>query len=84
MAQRTTIMMDDKSLEAARELATHYHVSTSEAIRRAVLAHRDQLQGHPLEVRLERKRQFQMVIDAFEGHDPQEEVRRIKDEDEGF
>lgn len=77
-------MLDEKSLEAARELALHYHVSTSEAIRRAVLAHRAQLQGNPLEVRLERKRQFQMMIDAFEGHDPEEEVRRLKEEDEGF
>ena len=84
MAQRTTIMLDEKSLEAARELANHYHVSTSEAIRRAVLAHRDQLHGQPLEVRHERKRLFWRVIDAFEGHNPEEEVRRLKEEDEGF
>ena len=77
-------MLDDKSLEAARQLASHYQVSTSEAIRRAVLAHLDQIHGEPLEVRSERMRLFQLMIDAFEGHDPAEEVRRLKEEDEGF
>ena len=43
-------MLDEKSLEAARELATHYHVSTSEAIRRAVLAHRDLVAGGVIEL----------------------------------
>ena len=77
-------MLDEKSLEAARELAVHYQVSTSEAIRRAVLAQRDQLHGNPLEVRRERRRLFELMIDAFDGHDPEEEVRRLKEEDEGF
>ena len=41
MATRTTLMLDEDVRSAARELAHRYGCSTSEAIRRAVLRHRD-------------------------------------------
>lgn len=84
MTQRTSIVLDQQSLEAAHQLASHYRVSTSEAIRRAVVAHRDQIRGLQPNVRSEKRRLFESMIQAFEGHDPAEEVQRLKEEDQGF
>ena len=41
MTTRTTIVLDDESRQAVEELARHYACSMSEAIRRAVVGHRD-------------------------------------------
>lgn len=84
MYQRTTVMLDEESLRAARELSTRLNVSTSEAIRRAIVGYRDQLTETPTHLRRERRRMFEELIEAFQGHDPAEEVRRLKEEDEGF
>ena len=43
---RTTLILDDESRRAARELALRYDCSLSEAIRRAVVLHRDPAQDH--------------------------------------
>jgi hypothetical protein len=45
MSQRTSLILDDEIRAAAKELARHYDCSTSEAIRRAVLRHRDSVMG---------------------------------------
>lgn len=84
MPYRTTLMLDTKSRMAARELAVHYDCSTSEAIRRAVQRHRDQVLGLNAEVRRERKKLFVRLVDLFESNDAEAEIRRLKSEDAGF
>ena len=81
---RTTIILDEHSKRAARELALRLDCSTSEAIRRAIVSHKEQVFGIPLETRRERTEILLKWIDASEGMDPEAEVNRIKAEDEGF
>ena len=40
MAHRTTVLLDEETRTAARQLAMRYGCSTSEAIRRAIVRHR--------------------------------------------
>lgn len=77
-------MLDDESRAAARQLAARYGCSTSEAIRRAVLSHRDAVFGIPAGSRKERRTNLLRLIDLFKGHDAEEEIRRLKAQDEGF
>ena len=84
MYKRTTILLDEGTREAARQLAMRYGCSASEAIRRAVVRHRNTVFGVPAESRRERARSLRRLFDLFEGHDAEEEVRRLKAEDEGF
>ncbi len=84
MAYRTTLLLDDETRRAAKQLALRYDCSTSEAIRRAVVRHRDAAFGVPPERRQERRKTLERLFDLFEGHDADEEIRRLKTEDEGF
>ena len=84
MAVRTTLLLDDEVRAAARELANRYECSTSEAIRRAVLRHRDAVLGIPPSRRQERVRILERLFDLFEDHDASDEIRRLKEQDEGF
>jgi hypothetical protein len=84
MAIRTTLVLDEDVRSAARDLAHRYGCSTSEAIRRAVLRHRDAVLGIPPARRAERVRILERLFDLFQGHDPSDEVRRLKEQDEGF
>ncbi len=84
MAQRTTLLLDDDTKRAARQLALRYGCSTSEAIRRAVVRHRDAVFGVPVESRRERQKVLERLVDLFDGHDAPEEVRQLKLQDEGF
>lgn len=84
MSQRTTLILDAKTKEAARQLAMRDDCSTSEAIRRAVVRQRDAVFGVPAASRSERRRVLERLFDLFEGHDAEAEVRRLKREDEGF
>lgn len=84
MSSRTTLILDDDARSAARELAHRYGCSTSEAIRRAILRHRDAVLGIPSTRRAERVRVLERLFEQFQDHDPAEEVRRLKEEDEGF
>jgi hypothetical protein len=77
-------MLDDETRKAARELALRYDCSMSEAIRRAVLRHRDSVLGVPEEERERRTEALYRLFALFEGHDPEAEVRRLKAEDAGF
>lgn len=77
-------MLDEDVRAAARELAHRYRCSTSEAIRRAVLRHRDAVVGIPPARRAERVRTLERLFELFQGHDPADEVRRLKEQDEGF
>ena len=77
-------MLDEDVRSAAGELAHRYGCSTSEAIRRAVLRHRDAVVEIPPARRAERVRILERLCDLFQGHDPADEVRRLKEQDEGF
>lgn len=84
MAKRTTLLLDDDTRKAARELALRYDCNLSEAIRRAVVRQRNAVLGVPQEMRRERTRTLNRLFELFERNDPRAEVRRLKDEDEGF
>lgn len=84
MAQRTTLILDEDSKRAARELALRYDCSMSEAIRRAVVKHRDAVLGVAPASRRERRETLERLFGLFEGNDPEAEVRRLKREDAGF
>ena len=84
MSYRTTIVLDEASQQAARELASHFNCSTSEAIRRALLGFRDLTHGVSAGERRRRLDALYSLIDLFEGHDADEELRRLKAEDAGF
>lgn len=84
MAQRTTLVLDQRTRKAARELARHYQCTASEAIRRAVIRQRDLELGVEREVRRRRVKALERLFELFEGVDPDAEVRRIKAEDSGF
>jgi hypothetical protein len=84
MAHRTTLVLDEKSRKAARELAGRYGCSVSEAVRRSLLRQRDAEVGIPVSRRRERLVAFKRLIELFEGNDPEAEIRRLKAQDEGF
>lgn len=84
MSQRTTLLLDEESRRAARELAARYGCSVSEAIRRAIVRHRDHVLGVHGEARAERTRTLQHLVELFDGNDADAEVARLKAEDEGF
>ena len=82
--RRTTLILDDESSAAARQLADHYDCSVSVAIRRSLIAQRDALAGVPKEIRQRRVRTLKQLFEMFEGNNAAEEVRRLKMEDQGF
>ena len=84
MYKRTTVLLDEDTRAAARQLALQYGCSTSEAIRRAVVRHRDAVFGVPAESRKERAQALKRLFDLFEGHDAEAEIRELKAQDTGF
>jgi Trm5-related predicted tRNA methylase len=83
-ARRTTLILDEESRVAARQLADHYGCHVSEAIRRSLIAQRDSVAGVPKRIRQQRVRILKRLFEIFEGNDAAEEVRRLKMEDQGF
>ena len=81
---RTTIVLDEATRSAARELAQHYDCSMSEAIRRAVAHERDRVAGVSAEFRARRRQALAQLFTLFEGHDVEAELRGLKREDDGF
>lgn len=81
---RTTLILDEESRKAARQLAEHYGVPVSEAIRRSLIAQRDSVAGLSKRSREQRVRVLKRLFEIFEGNDAAEEVRRLKSEDQGF
>ena len=81
---RTSLMLDSETQQAARELALRHGCSMSEAIRRAILRHHDTMFGLPAQSRAERRRVLDRLFELFEGHDAEDEVHRLKAQDEGF
>lgn len=84
MSSRTTLVLDDKAREAARQLARRYGCSLSEATRRALVRQRDVEVGVPRERRRQRLQALRQLFDLFADNDPLAEVRRLKAQDEGF
>lgn len=84
MAYRTTLLFDEATRQAARELAAVYACSVSEAIRRAVVRQRDVVLGVSAEQRKQRRALLDKAFALFEGHDADAEIARLKDEDDGF
>jgi hypothetical protein len=82
--KRTTLILDEKTRKAARELAARYGCSVSEAIRRAVIEQREGSIGLGAYERRERRKLLERLFVLFEGHDAEEEIRRLKSEDEWF
>jgi hypothetical protein len=84
MTRRTSLVLDDRTRAAARDLARKYGCSVSEAIRRSVLRQRDAEIGVPAPRRRERVLALRRLIELSEGNDPAEETRRLKAQDAGF
>ena len=84
MASRTTLLLDDETRAAARQLAQRYRCSTSEAIRRSVVQQRDALLGIPRSRSRVRVATLRRLFVLFEDNDAVEEIRRLKAEDAGF
>jgi hypothetical protein len=84
MAHRTTILLDDESRRAAKQLAAALDVAPSEAVRRAIVAYRDQVIGASPELRKRRVRAFERALELFEDNDPAAEVSALKDQDKYF
>ena len=84
MAIRTILVLDEDVRSAARALAQRYGCSISEAIRQAVLHHRDMELGVSPARRAERVQALERLFDLFQDHDPVEEVRRLREKDEDF
>ena len=82
--KRTTLVLDEESRSAARQLADHYACGVSEAIRRSLIAQRDAVAGVTKRNRQERVKTLKRLFELFEGNDAAEEVRRLKTEDQGF
>jgi len=84
LSQRTTLILDPETRQAARQLALRYGCSASEAIRRAVVRHRDSVFGVPAESRSERRKVLDRLFQLFDGNDAEEEISRLKSQDAGF
>ena len=84
MSKRVTLALDNSTWSAVQDLAHQYNCSTAEAIRRAIMRHRETFLGQPEAGCPERVRHLKHLFDLFEGNDAEEEVRRLKEQDEGF
>ena len=82
MQTRTTILLDQPSRRAAKQLAAHLDVSPSEAIRRALAHYRNHVIGSPEADRRRRLAALDRSLVAFRGMDPAAELRRMKREDD--
>lgn len=82
--KRTTLILDEESRVAARQLADHWGCPVSDAIRRSLIAQRDSVTGVTKRARQQRVRTLKHLFEIFEGNDAAEEVRRLKMEDQGF
>ena len=84
MAHRTTILLDDESRRAAKQVAAALDVAPAEAIRRSIVAYRDQLVGTSADTRRRRVAALRRAIELFEGNDAEAEVRALKEQDAYF
>lgn len=81
VSSRTTIVLDDESRAAARELAATDGVTVSAAIRHAIVAERNRRIRVTGKRVAERERALQRLFELFDGHDAEAEIARLKAED---
>ena len=79
---RTTIVLDERSQAALDALTKHYGCSASEAVRRALVRHREQALGVPADKRKRRSAALRKLVAIMDGHDWQEEIAMLKEQDE--
>ena len=84
MVHRTTVLLDDDSRQAAKQLASELEVTPSEAVRQALVAYRDQIVGVSADSRARRVRAFKRAIELFEDNDAEAEVKALKEQDRYF
>lgn len=73
--------MSEPSEAALQALTKHYGCSASEAIRRALVQHRERALGVPADKRRRRRAALDKLIELMDGHDWQAEIAALKDED---
>ena len=78
------LMVDEDARSAAHGLGCRRGRSTSEPTRRAVPRLRDAAWGASRDCRAERRRTLERLFGLFQDQNPADEVRRLKEEDEGF
>jgi len=76
-------MLDDEAQQAARQLAARLEVSTSQAIRQAIVGYRDIVVGVLPETRQRRTAAFARLIELLDGRDPEKEIQAAQSPD-GF
>ena len=81
---RTTILLDEETRRAAKQLAVALDVTPSEAVRKAIVAYRDQVVGATAHARRRRVRALQRAAALFADNDPEAEVRALKEQDKFF
>lgn len=84
MVTRTTIVLDEPARRAARRLAARWGCSSSEAIRRALVAQSDVLLGASRARRAEKRRLLLQLCDLWGGMDANAEIAQRKAEDAYF
>jgi hypothetical protein len=84
MAHRTTILLSDDARRAARDIATALEVTPAEAVRRAIVAYRDQVLGVAPEARKRRLDAFKRAAELFADNDAEAEIRALKAQDPFF
>ena len=77
-------MVDEDVRSAAHDLGCRRGRSASEPTRGAVPRHLDTASGISPDCRAERLRALEHLFDLFLDRNPEDEVRRLKEEDEGF
>jgi hypothetical protein len=83
-SHRTTILLDEESRRAAKQLAAALDVTPSEAVRRAIVTYRDLIVGASPDARRRRTKAFDRAVALFEGNDAAAEVRALKEQDRHF
>ena len=82
---RTTVVLDEPSRAAAKTLARTLGITPSEAIRRALIAYRNQMLGGVSPAEIKRRRgAFDALKELMDGNDAEAEIARLKREDEFF
>ncbi len=82
--KRTTVVLDEVALGAARELSTRLQMSMSEVMRQALVHYRDQMVGVSPTFRDQRVEALNQLFELFEDNDAAAEVERLKREDSGY
>jgi hypothetical protein len=78
---RTTVVLDAPSQAALDALTRHYGCSASEAVRRALVQHRDRALGVPEEKRKRRRAALDDLVRLMDGHDWKAELDRLDEEE---